>query len=86
MKTRRQLTKALDRAYRQADAKRLCIGLGAQSEDDYSELDAILDRIEHLNQSIADHDARQAIWRRGHVAGLIDYRARHPRLGLSATV
>lgn len=73
MKSRKQLTQALGRAYRQADAIRLCIGLGDSSEDQYDALDTILDKIETLNQSIADHDRRQAVWRSNHVRGLLRY-------------
>lgn len=67
MKTRQQLTNAIDRLHKQADDLRLCIGLGA--DDDYEALDDVLARIDRL-------EARQAVWRARHIAGLINYRAR----------
>lgn len=73
MKSRKQLTQALNRAYHQADAIRLCMGLGETDEAQYDALDAILDKIESLNQQIADHDARQAQWRAYHSRQLLSY-------------
>lgn len=73
MKPRNQLTQALDRAYKQSDALRLNIGLGDNSEESYDALDAILDRIDRLIESIAEHDTRQAQWRRYHVPRLLAY-------------
>lgn len=74
MKTRAQLTNAIDRLHKQADDLRLCIGLGA--DDDYEALDDALAKIDRLEAKLADHDARQAVWRARHIAGLINYRAR----------
>lgn len=73
MKTRTQLTSAIDRLYKQADDLRLCIGLGDDGIDQQDELDVILARIDRLTVQLADHDARQAIWRANHVRGLTRY-------------
>jgi len=73
MKTRTQLTQAIDRLYKQADDLRLCIGLGDDGIDQQDTLDAILARIDRLQARLADHDTRQAQWRAYHVRGLTRY-------------
>lgn len=73
MKSRKQLTQALGRAYKTEEAIRLDIGLGEVSEANYADLDAILEKIDKLNQAIADHDTRQSQWRSYHSRQLLSY-------------
>jgi len=70
MKSRKQLTQALNRAYKVSDAIRLNLGLG---DDDWDALDRALSHIDHLIEQIADHDARQAQWRSYKVGKLLAY-------------